>query len=209
MRTDVPGQLLQRWSREWQPDFDARIRTLRERRLDVLSDASLDAHVGDAVSLVTDGIDVHFRLHGAIGIALGEFAFTCRELLGWDDTRMLSFLCGTSTTSTKPARALARAASLASPPVRALLEQRAPAEEVLSADAEFAAAVAAYVKEYGCRVLEYELAEPSIEERSDLVLALVRDQLDSDFGPHAGRDLDRQRETVANEARTKLAGANL
>jgi rifampicin phosphotransferase len=174
-----------------------------------LSDASLDAHVGDAVSLVTDGIDVHFRLHGAIGIALGEFAFTCRELLGWDEARMLSFLCGTSTTSTKPARALARVASLASPPVRARLLQGAPAEEVLSADAEFAAAVAAYVEEYGCRVLEYELAEPSIEERSDLVLALVRDELDSDFGPHAGRDLDRQRETVANEARTKLAGADL
>ncbi len=37
MRSDVPGQLVHRWSREWQPDFAARIRVLRERRLAALS----------------------------------------------------------------------------------------------------------------------------------------------------------------------------
>jgi hypothetical protein len=49
MRADVPGQLLQQWSREWRSDFDARIRTLRERRLVPLSDTSLDAHLGDTL----------------------------------------------------------------------------------------------------------------------------------------------------------------
>jgi hypothetical protein len=52
------------------------------------------------------GVDAHFRLHGAFAMVLGEFAFTCRELLGWEETRALSLLCGTSTTSTQPARAL-------------------------------------------------------------------------------------------------------
>jgi hypothetical protein len=36
MRADVPGRLLQQWSKEWQPDFTARIRELRERRLGAL-----------------------------------------------------------------------------------------------------------------------------------------------------------------------------
>jgi hypothetical protein len=56
---------------------------------------------------------------------LGEFALTCRDLVGWDDTRMWSLLCGTSTTSTRPAIALANMAAKASTAVRSLLEQRA------------------------------------------------------------------------------------
>ena len=33
MRADVRGALLQRWSREWRPDFVARVRAHRERQL--------------------------------------------------------------------------------------------------------------------------------------------------------------------------------
>ncbi len=205
MRSDVPGQLVHRWSREWQPDFAARIRVLRERRLAALYDTALDGHLADVLTLAADGVDVHFRLHGALAIVLGEFAFTCRDLLGWDETRMFSLLCGTSTTSTRPARALAEVAALAGPPVRALLKQGAPADEVLAADPEFAAAVAAYLEEFGCRALTYELADPSLEERPDLVLGLVRDLRDSGFDPRADEELARQREAAANTAREILS----
>ncbi|HEY3004602.1 MAG TPA: PEP/pyruvate-binding domain-containing protein [Kribbellaceae bacterium] len=209
MRSDVPGQLVDRWSREWQPDFDARIRVLRERRLAALSDTALDGHLADVLTLAADGADVHFRLHGALAMVLGEFAFTCRDLLGWDETRMFSLLCGTSTTSTMPARALADVAALAGPRVRALLAQGAPADEVLAADQEFAAAVAAYLGEFGCRALAYELSQPSLEERPDLLLGLVRDVLDSGFDPGADQELARRREAAANTAREILAGAEL
>ncbi len=140
---------------------------------------------------------------------LGEFAFTCRDLLGWDETRTFSLLCGTSTTSTEPARALADVAALAGPPVRALLAQGAPADEVLAVDEAFAAVFAAYLGEYGCRALSYELAEPSLEERPDLVLGLVRDQLDSGFDPGTRGELARQRETVAAAAHETLGGADV
>ena len=100
MRADVPGRLLQQWAQEWRPDFTARIRSLRERRLAALSDTALDANVADALKLIADGLDVHFRLHGALGMVLGELAFICQGLLGWDETRMFSLLRGTSTTST-------------------------------------------------------------------------------------------------------------
>jgi hypothetical protein len=92
MRADVPGRLLQQWSREWQPDFTARIRELRERRLGALSDTALDAHIAGALTLLVDAHDVHFRLHGALGMVLGELAFTCRDVQG------------TRATSRRPAR---------------------------------------------------------------------------------------------------------
>jgi rifampicin phosphotransferase len=205
MRADVPGRLLQQWLHEWQGTFDARIRTLRERQLATLSDTALDAHLVDTLKLATDGIDVHNRLHGAIAVVLGEFAFTCRDLLGWDDTGVFSLLCGTSSTSTKPARAVADVAALASPKVRSLLAEAAPADEVLAEDEEFAAAVAAYLREYGCRTLAYELAEPSLEERPDLVLALVRDQLAVGFDPRRQQELARQGEAAADETRAGLS----
>ena len=209
IRADVPGQLVHRWSREWQPDFTARIRMLRERRFAALSDTELDGHLADVLALAADGANVHFRLIGALAMVLGEFAFTCRDLLGWDETLMFSLLCGTSTTSTRPARALADVAALAGTRVRALLTQGAPADEVLAADQEFAAAVAAYLEEFGCRALTYEAAEPSLEERPDLLLGLVRDQLDTGFDPLANQELARQREAAANTAREILAGPEL
>jgi phosphohistidine swiveling domain-containing protein len=209
MRADVPGRLLQQWSEEWRPDFTARIQELRERRLLALSDTALDAHIADALKLIAHGLDVHFRLHGALGMVLGELAFTCQELLGWDETRMFSLLRGTSTTSTEPTRALAHLAALASPPVHALLKQRVPAEEVLAADEQFAAAFAAYIRDYGCRTLSaYELGEPSLEERPDLVLALVRDQLDSGADAETQQEPGRQRDAAANKAREILGGVD-
>ena len=201
MRADVAGALVQRWSGEWRPDFVVRIRTLRERQLTDLSDADLDTHLADVLRLVADGQDVHFRLHGAVLVLLGEFAFTCRDLLGWDESRIFSLLDGTSTTSTEPARALADVAALAGPQVRALLKQAAPADEVLAADEEFAGAFAAYLREYGCRTLassSAELADPSLEERPDLVLALLRDQLDSGLDSLGQQELARRRDAAAS-----------
>lgn len=209
MRSDVPGRLVRRWSREWQPHFDARIRTLRDSPPGALSDTALAGHLDGVLTLVADGINVHMRLHGAIGMVLGEFAFTCRDLLGWDDTRAFSLLSGTSTTSTGPARALADVTALASPPVRALLAMGAHADEVLAAGKEFAAAFAAYVREYGCRALTYEIAEPSLEERPDLVLGLVRDQLDGGFDPLRHEELALLRQAAAAAARETLGGADL
>ena len=209
MRADVPGGLLQKWSQEWRPDFTARVRSLRERQLAALSDTALDAHIADVLKLLADGLEVHFRLHGALGMVLGELAFICQELLGWDETRMFSLLRGTSTTSTEPARALAHLAALASPAVHALLKLGVPAEEVLAADEQFAAAFAAYIRDYGCRTLAaYELGEPSLEERPDLVLALVRDQLDSRADAETQREPGRQRDVAANKAREMLGGVD-
>lgn len=139
-RADQQWQIRQQWSHEWLPDFDSRTRALRDCPPAALSDPALASHLNDVLKLTADGLNVHMWLHGALAGVLGEFALTCRDLLGWDDTRMWSLLCGTSATSTRPAIALAEMAAQASPAVRSLLERRAPATEVLGADERFAAA---------------------------------------------------------------------
>jgi pyruvate,water dikinase len=165
VRADLPGRILADWSGGQRAEFAATIRRLRSLDLDPLPDPALAAHLAAALDLVVRGVEVHFRLHGALAVALGELAFTCRDLLGWDEARTLSLLVGTSTTSAEPARALAGVAALAGPAVRGRLAEGAPVDEVLAAEPGFAEAFAGHLARYGCRALSYELAEPSLEER--------------------------------------------
>ena len=40
----------------------------------------------------TEGVDIHFLLHGALMPILAELAFTCRDLLGWSDQETCELL---------------------------------------------------------------------------------------------------------------------
>lgn len=207
---DVPGTLVNRWYDEWQPGIDRLGRELRAAHLREVDDDALLDHLDAVCDLLRQGIDVHFRLHGAIGVTLAELSFICRDLLGWDDARALALVSGTSTTSTRPARALGDVAARAGAQVRELLRQGAPLDVVLAAEAPFAEAFRSYVDEYCCRVLSYELAEPSIEDRPELVLALVRDQLETRYDPRASlEDRVDERAAARSAAREKLRGEDL
>ncbi len=206
IRSDVPGALIRRWAQHWQPDLAARIAALRDVDLAGLDDAVLDEHLRDVLALTEHGQIIHFRLHGAIAMVLGELAFTCRDLLGWDEAKVVELLAGTSQMSTAPARALAAITAIARerPAVRRLIEDGAPAETVLAADERFAAAFDAYQREYGCRVLRYEIAEPCLDEQPDLVLALIRDQLVTGFDPDAAEQALRAQRAAARAAAVRL-----
>jgi pyruvate,water dikinase len=209
VRSDVPGTLIERWHREWRPDLDARAAALRDVDLTTLDDTALLASTQTALELTGDGQTIHFRLHGAIAMVLGELAAVGHDLLGWDVTRVLDLLAGTSRTSTAPARALAGVAALVRerPAVRRLVEDGAGAEQVLAADRAVAEAFEGHLRTYGCRVLRYEVAEPSLEERPDLVLALLRDQLATGFDPDAAdAALRARRAATRTAAEAALAG---
>jgi phosphohistidine swiveling domain-containing protein len=207
---DVPMQLVRSWSTQERPELAQRIATLRDVDLGALDDAGLADHLRCALDLAERGFLVHFRLHGALAMVLGELAFTCRELLGWEnDHRWLALVAGTSTTSTSPARALSGLASTvaAHPPARELVEQGAAVEAVLGADPRLAEQFAAYLREFGCRALCYELAEDALDERPDLVLGLVRDLLAAGYDMAAqDATLRRRRAEAAADARGLLAG---
>lgn len=61
------------------------------------------------------------------------------------------------------------------------------------------------MREYACRALAYELAEPSLEERPELVLGLVRDQLSAGFDLGTAEALARRREAAAQAARESMS----
>lgn len=184
---DPAGRLLDDWLSSWRPDIEQRVARLRDIDLGALTDGQLARHLREVLDTVDLGSNMHFRLHGAIAMAMSEFAFTCRDLLGWDDDHALQLLAGLSDRSTEPARALADVARTSGTP-------------------GFEAAFEEYLHVYGCRGLQYEVAEPNLEERPDLVLALVDDLLEHglDLEP-TGAELARRREQAVTAAHAALS----
>lgn len=88
--------------------------------------------------------------------------------------------------------------------MRRLIEGGVPAQAVLAADECFAAAFGAYQREYGCRALRYEIAEPCLDEQPDLVLALIRDQLVTRFDPDAAKETLRARRAATRAEAQRL-----
>jgi rifampicin phosphotransferase len=205
---DVAGRLVRRWYQEWQPEFAARIAELRQIELSTFTDAEVDEQLTSVLELMDRGVNVHMELHGAVELTLAELAFTCRDLLGWDDARMFDLLAGLSEKSTEPSRALAGLADVANkrPVVKRRLEERAPVDVVLAEDEQFAAAFTEFLGTYGCRALRYEVADQNLDERPDLVLGLISDQLAAGFDPtQAAAALTDRRRRAAAEARRLLA----
>lgn len=214
IRSDLHGRHIERWYAEWQPDLAERIHALAAVNLGSLSDAELDAHLALVEELLDSCARIHFLLQGAMVMVLGELAFTCRDLLGWDDRRMLALLNGLSERSSEPSRRLAELARIASESavVRSMLEglervDEAAVERVSAADEDFSEAFAAYRRDYGCRALAYEVGEPTLAERPDFILGLIHDQIRRGYDPEAAADaLAEKRKAEVAEAHSVLAG---
>ena len=146
----------------------ARIADRQGADLPAMSDDELDGHVRAVIALAHASLELHFRLHTALAHDLRAFCVTSRELLGWDDQRILAMLTGTSTASTESGRALSELAQIAarSDELRELIAA-APVDRVLAADEEFAAAFAADLDRFCLRVLTYDVTDPTLAERPE------------------------------------------
>jgi rifampicin phosphotransferase len=212
IREDKASQLVRRWYDEWRPGHAARIAELMRVQLSMLSDAELGEHLRSMQRFADESIYVHFAL-GILSYTQGELAFTCRDLLGWDEIKVLDLLSGLSEKSTEPAQRLSELARMARerPAVRSLLEAggQGAVDELAGTDREFAAAFADYQRHYGCRALRYEVADPTLAETPGLVLELVRAQVALDYDPAAAANaLREKRESAVAEARATLASAS-
>ena len=210
MRADMFGASITRWYQEWLPAVATRLADLRAVDLASLSDDALDEHINRLLAFFDEVIEIHGLLALALMVKVGAFAFTCRDLLGWDERRTLELLSGLSEMSTEPARRLAELTQMAraKPSVRALLAHvdDTTSARLASVDAEFADAFAAYQREFGCRALRYEVVDPTVAERPALVLGLIRDQLARDYNPaQEAERLQQRRAAVLAEARAALA----
>lgn len=215
VRTDKAGTYINRWYTEWKPEQIARIRKSRDVDLASLSDEGLDSHITDVISFFEHSLDIHALLNGAVIVSLGEIAFACRDLMGWDDKKIFDLFSGLSERSGAPARRLAELAQMAHerPAIRSLLNEKIDNDAVkrlADVDQDFANAFAAYQHEFGCRVLRIELVDPTLAETPELVLRLIRDQLVRGYDPAADDALlEQKRSTAIAEAQLALSGRSV
>jgi rifampicin phosphotransferase len=210
LRDDTAGKITEQWYEEWQPDLGTRFAALRDVDLTSLDDAALAAHTDRTLALVQDGCAIHYLLHGALAPILAELAFTCRDLIGWSDSRTFEMLNGLSTMSTEPALQLNRVAQLAAarPEARAALTHPdgTTLDQLRAVAPKVAAALDAHLHEYGHRALRYELVDPCIAEIPQLTIRLLADQLARGYDPAAASAALKRRRTVAiAAARAALA----
>lgn len=210
IRADKPSHFIERWHDAWQSELASRIAALRDVDLSKLSDETLNDQIEAVIALFERAIQLHAVLHGSLAIILYEFSATCRDLLGWPESKAFELVNGTSFKSTEPARQIHVLARMARerPALMRLLEDtdQHTVERMGEVDASFAEALAAYMKEHGCRALRYEIAEPTLAETPTLILLQIRNQISQGYDPEANdRILDRKRAEVAAEARRALA----
>jgi len=206
---DLAGRYVQRWEREWRPWLLRRRAELRSVDVAGLDDGELDEHLGEVMAFLFAATDIHLLLHGSNALMLGELAFACRDLLKWSERQAFDLVCGSSPASTEPSHRLAGLAEMIRqrPAVRALLDDPSSAvPRLVDVDPEFAAAFDAYLVEFGDRAVRYEVVDPTIAECPELLLQLVRDQVDLKYDPAtvAARVAARQTEARA-AARAILA----
>lgn len=180
---NLPARMLARWPTELRPELQTRIAELRAVDLRSLDDAGLHAHLDRVCQLAADGQRIHFLLFLPYCMALHDLCTTASDLLGWDETEALELVGGLSATSSAPARDLHAIADAAqATPAATVLERWAgePWTDVLEAlrvagGTEIADRLAAHLDTFGCRTTGYDPGRPSMAERPDLVLGILRD----------------------------------
>jgi rifampicin phosphotransferase len=207
VRQDRAGEWIERWHAVLRPQLEARLARLRKVELAALGDAELVRHTRSVNLLLRDSQELHMLLNHSLSVLLADFAFTCRDLLGWAEEDAFEMLLGLSEVSSAPARALRDVGVHVrrSTALQEILEDGGPlaAERMTAADAEFGAAFGGYRSSFGCRTIRYEVADPTLAEMPELILALLRDQLrrgydaDADAAVLAGRRMQRIAEARA------------
>ncbi len=212
-----PQALIQRWNNEWKPSFAQRIVRARGVDLPGLPDATLDAHVRELVTFFGDLHDRYFRLTGAAIALVAELGAACADLLGWSPEQALRLRPGLRGDHMRAVTELGALARLAAdrPAVRRLLAGPAeaadpadsadPAARLSDVDPVFARAFADYVAGFGHRTVGFDLTQPTLAEQPDVLLSLIRAQLDQPYDFAAERTaLARRRSAALAEARRAL-----
>lgn len=204
----LPERILVRWENEWRPAFAEEIGALRGIDLGRLDDQALLAHLDRLKDLLGRGAHLHFRLHAPHSMAVYQLGEICHELLGWDVTRALHLLTGTSVASSEPGRELrALAVRFAADPT--ILELiTTPGGDRLGALREVAPWAAKefeeYLERYGHRTVGYDPGDPTLFERPEMVLGLLAEQMRDSVA--AGAATPPVLPEAVAQARVELAG---
>jgi pyruvate,water dikinase len=203
-----PEAVIRQWNTEWAPAHRRETDRALELDLRLLDDDELVEELDRRIEYI--GHPAHVAVAMAYIVALYELTLSCRDLLDWDTRQTLSLLEGLSTTSTAPGFAIAGLATQAeaSPNVMVLLDaiDASTPARLADADPSFAAAFEEHLREFGHRLLRYDVVESTLAETPHLLLALVAEQVRSDFSAEdARRAADERRNAAVARARAALS----
>lgn len=181
VRSGKPLAILREWRQDGREEFRAQIAELNAVDPAGLDDRELEGHLKRLYELSRRGWHSHAMMHAATLCVLGRLVFMAKDMIGWEDNKTLNLLAGLSPTSTAPARKLDELAARAAlqPELKEAIVN-GTVMDLSSLDAcssVFAQEVRDYLREYGCRPLGYDVADPTLEEKPEYVIALVADRL--------------------------------
>jgi phosphohistidine swiveling domain-containing protein len=205
-KNDKRIRVVQSWHDKEAPDLTRRITELRTVELGGLSDDALVEHFETVHKLGEETLDLHFYGASESGYVQCELGVFCRDVLGWPAEKVLQLLVGLPSKTTEPSLKLSELAQVARqrPAVVEFLETMgkdgvAGLEKV---DAEFAARFDSYLHDYGRRVMNLYITEPTLAEQPALAAALLRDQVRQEF------DQEARTAELVGERNIKLAEAH-
>jgi rifampicin phosphotransferase len=202
----VFDRYVDRWASELRPSLKANIIQLRDTDRKALSVEQLADHLKSAVDFLYRAVELHFLVVGAHFLALAEFHFDCEDWLGWSDAEVMRLFVGLSEKSTEPARKLAELAEQVRARADVMAQLAAAPSARLDLPPDLRASFDDYQREYGCRALRYEVAEPTLSELPQLTAQLLKEQVLATY--HADERARRQastRERAVIAARERLA----
>jgi rifampicin phosphotransferase len=199
------------WEKEWKPRQKTRIAELTAVDLKSLTDLALESHLSNVLMpFLRESLKYHMILEFAFMVSLARMSALCREILKWNDAQILALVSGLSPTTTEPLQQITKLAALAKtkPVVLQFLENidESTPEKLRVADAEFAGAFQAYLKESGDRILMVGIHNPTLKEKPALALRMVHDQISAvTKSQGAIPDLQQKRVKMLTEARSGLS----
>jgi len=187
-----------------------------DRALDLdlagIDDAKLVAELDHRLDVISEAGWPHLQLMQAAFVILEEFFASCADLLGWERSDCLVLLDGLSQRSTEPSSLIDQLAERARslPALESALEHAGTdldPRELAEIDEGFATAFDAVVRRIGHRAPTYDVVEPTLAERPELLLAQVARRLGPDHdGATRRQEVDRRRQIAEQRARDLLAG---
>lgn len=174
-----------------------------------LSDAGLAEHLDRVLDFNRRAQEVHFLLFMPYMRGVAGLALFCQHELGWSPGKSMELLAGLSDASTEPSKRLAELAKIAleRPSVLEVLDSDEGAWQRLEqVDPHFAESLAGYQRRFGCRALSEDVIDPTLGEKPELVLVMLKGMLSRGYDPdETKQSLAQQRESVAVAARRLLS----
>jgi phosphohistidine swiveling domain-containing protein len=212
---------LKTWKEESKPKAIKRNSEFRSADLTSLSDEELRQELSVAVEWANEAFVMHFASSTPQYFTFADLAFTCDELLGWKESRVIDLLTGVSDEPSESSRRMGGLAKIVSTggtsskleDIFKRYEDDGDGEDLIEdlklTDPALAHAFTDYLNEFGHRALTVELAEQTMAERPRLFLRLVLDMSERgyDHSSEAAILAKRREESVEEARKIILSGS--